>query len=159
VRYLTEEEIQELERKAESQDGSGHALTVDQILATLRRYQDLLAGARATSSRRAKEWAQGIDAVIARFLHWRRELPAFKEDTPISLARHIRRELRELEEHLIRGEDSEAAYECADLIFLACGILDLMGLDPTTVIRNKMQVLKSRRWGTPDEEGVVEHLK
>jgi hypothetical protein len=91
----------------------------------------------------ATEWAGGV----------------FTRATTQSVVAHLGREAAELAEH---PDDQE---EMADVAILAHQALafvywhaDRRGIDLTDAVAAKFAKNRSRRWGKPDSEGVVEHI-
>jgi hypothetical protein len=81
---------------------------------------------------------------------WQRE--TFPRATALSAANHLVREAKEL------LEDPSELSELADVIILAVGVADQLGIDIEEVVRIKLEINKERVWGEPDEDGVVEHV-
>lgn len=93
----------------------------------------------------------GMEVVLADFLPW--ALATFPDSTPKSCAAHLRKEAEELLAHPTdRGE-------IADILFLAVDLCQRAGFKPAEVMRGKLAELRTRTWGEPDADGVVEHLR
>lgn len=95
---------------------------------------------------------------------WQRE--TFKKATTYGVYNHMSREMSELNKALNRhvrydNEDTyqEVRYELADIIILAVALADLVHVDLDVATKEKMKINKARKWGKPDADGVVEHIK
>lgn len=93
------------------------------------------------------------------FNHTCADLPA--------LHKHLEKELAELGEHI---EDYDQAWgdyrthdyiqeECADVFILLCSIAHLCGFSLREAVGCKMAINRSRTWGEPDRDGVIEHVE
>lgn len=74
----------------------------------------------------------------------------FTAATPASKAEHLRREVLEL------CDDPTDVEEMADVFILLSHLSD--GRDLVGAVRAKLEKNKARTWGTPDADGVVEHV-
>lgn len=84
----------------------------------------------------------------------------FPKSTPETWAKHLMKEASELYSAIKTGEGDKAlGEECADVAILLCAIAHRSGISLAEAIHSKMEVNKSRTWGEPDAEGVVEHIK
>ncbi|MCB9245952.1 MAG: DUF550 domain-containing protein [Flavobacteriales bacterium] len=83
----------------------------------------------------------------------------FPGSTALSKLSHLREELDELEADL--KSDSPARWlEFADcfLLLFGCAAADGMSYnDIQEIIEKKLLINRSRKWGSPDEHGVVRH--
>jgi NTP pyrophosphatase (non-canonical NTP hydrolase) len=84
----------------------------------------------------------------------------FPNTIPESAAQHL---IEEAEELLleIKYPTSNLKFELADCFILLMGIASLSGMDYDDIsnaILEKMSINKKRKWGTPDENGVVKHI-
>lgn len=91
------------------------------------------------------------EALIEDIQAWQRE--TFPHATPESVAEHLCREVAEL---VAAPRDGT---EQADVVILAIASALVSGNDLFAEVRNKMAVNKSRTWGAPDADGVVEHVR
>jgi hypothetical protein len=91
---------------------------------------------------------ESLDVLAMEIAEWQRR--TFPDATPISLAAHLSRELREL------LADPTNIAEAADVFMLLVGLHDAM---LPLGIRSKHEQNKRRVWGRPDHEGVVEHVR
>jgi NTP pyrophosphatase (non-canonical NTP hydrolase) len=82
---------------------------------------------------------------------WQRA--TFPPSTAASKLAHLRKELVELE-----AAPTDAG-EIADCIMLLVGVASLAGVDVQQALEDKLAVNKQRRWGEPDADGVVEHVR
>ena len=76
----------------------------------------------------------------------------FTEAHPDSIVAHLRREVKEL------GE-SHQPEESADCLLLLLHHAHQSGYDLLEEMKKKFEIVKKRKWGPPDAEGVVEHIK
>lgn len=93
----------------------------------------------------------------------------FPDSNAYSKAKHLEKEVAELLEDLTRdyGEDPKADSEAtkmeyADCFILLFGSANAYGIsydDLEVIISQKMDINKKRKWGKPDKDGVVLHLK
>ena len=81
------------------------------------------------------------------------QLNTFPVSTLESKFAHLEREVVEL------GKDLTSASEIADCLFLLIGLARTQGYDISRILRDKFIVNKSRQWGKPDANGVVEHVR
>ncbi len=80
-------------------------------------------------------------------------IATFPTATLKSVATHIRREAREL---LRKPSDGE---ETADIVTLCIGMAARQGIDLKAEITAKLAKNRLRKWGAPDKDGVVEHIR
>jgi phosphoribosyl-ATP pyrophosphohydrolase len=71
----------------------------------------------------------------------------------------ILRHLREEVEELFAAQDDELPHEIADCIMLLLHLAHKNGISARDAIREKFEICKLRKWGPPDEHGVVRHVK
>ena len=98
---------------------------------------------------------------------WQKE--TFGQATPLSKLAHLAQEMVELkdaitnEDHTIDHEAiRKTKMEYADCFFLLFGSAAAYGMsykDICDSIQKKFEINKRRKWGKPDENGVVNHLK
>lgn len=104
--------------------------------------------------------------------NWQKK--TFGQATPVSKAHHLKEEvdelLVELESYYRSGfpksetqlKDSLIEKEFADCFLLLFGSAAAHGMgyeDICQAIDTKMEINKSRKWGKPDENGVVKHVQ
>jgi hypothetical protein len=90
---------------------------------------------------------------------WQKE--TFGKATALSKAKHLRKEIDELIS-AIENNESDKRLEFADVFILAFGSAASDGMsyqEICSVIDVKMAINVSRKWGNPDEDGVVLHVK
>lgn len=90
---------------------------------------------------------------------WQKE--TFGQATPLSKISHLAQELQELVEDL-KNNGPGKRLEFADCFFLLFGAAAADGMtfqDIVAAIQEKFEINKSRKWGKPDENGVVNHIK
>lgn len=83
----------------------------------------------------------------------------FTEATPLSAATHLQREVRELIFDLASGNPKSMRFEIVDCFLLIIGVAHLSGVDLEEALEKKMTINKARKWGKPDAQGVVEHIR
>lgn len=99
-------------------------------------------------------WMPGpgpLSGVVTSVQAWQRT--TFPHATPESCAAHLLRETEELR------RNPTDAMELADCLFLLIGIADRAGMDLAAALSSKLRINKSRTWGPPDADGVVEHVR
>lgn len=72
--------------------------------------------------------------------------------TPETILRHIKREVEEL-------EGAYGQEEAADVYILLCALAWRCGYSLHHIALLKMEQNHQRKWGAPDKDGVVEHLR
>lgn len=90
---------------------------------------------------------------------WQKQ--TFGQATPLSKLAHLKQEIEELEKDIISGEPKRHL-EYADCFFLLFGCAAADGLTYEAIISSideKFSINKDRKWGKPDENGVVNHIK
>jgi NTP pyrophosphatase (non-canonical NTP hydrolase) len=95
------------------------------------------------------------------------ELHSWQEETfphadAISKLHHLAKEVPELIEELKGMDDKAIRMEYADCFLLLFGSAAMHGLSAEEIcdaIKEKLEINRSRTWGKPDENGVVEHIK
>jgi predicted house-cleaning noncanonical NTP pyrophosphatase (MazG superfamily) len=92
-----------------------------------------------------------LEAVWAESVPWQEE--TFPQATPKSIVAHLLREAQELSEN---PDDWE---EVADILLLVGHLLHKTGLNAAKITRDKLLKNMQRKWGEPDAEGVVEHIR
>ncbi|HDZ04885.1 hypothetical protein LCGC14_0370500 [marine sediment metagenome] len=91
-------------------------------------------------------------------INWQRE--TFRHATALSKIAHLKQELEELEADI--KEDKDSRLEFADCFILLFGAAECEGMTYSSIqmcIENKMEINYNRKWGDPDENGVVNHIK
>lgn len=90
----------------------------------------------------------------------------FPEATADSKMKHLKEELEEVQDAYNKKftdfDYHEMTLEFADCFLLLYGCAAKCGMDYEEIcdaIDEKMRINKSRKWGKPDENGVVKHIK
>lgn len=85
----------------------------------------------------------------------------FPGSTVEAKLRHLAKEVRELEAKAGRSDVARAAVaeECADIILILLHFAEAQTFSIADALLWKFEVCKRRRWGPPDAEGVVEHVR
>lgn len=95
-----------------------------------------------------------LDAVVEDILAW--QLATFPHRTPHSITKHLSKEAVEL--HAAPNDNEE----WADVFFLCVALIQdgtpNAPRDLIAALRAKLAKNKARTWGTPDTDGVVEHI-
>lgn len=89
---------------------------------------------------------------------WQKE--TFGHATAMSKIAHLADEIIELV-HAIKTNDPGKRLEFADCFFLLFGAAAADGMsyeDICSAIQEKFEINKLRKWGEPDENGVVNHI-
>lgn len=88
------------------------------------------------------------------------QMKTFKSSDKVSKYRHLEREIKELGEAIEWGSPTTpVAMEIADCLMLLYGIASLYNIDVIEALSKKLEINKKRKWGSPDKEGVVEHIE
>lgn len=90
---------------------------------------------------------------------WQSE--TFPKATALSKIHHLKQEIVELYSDII-SDNKERRLEFADCFLLLFGAAKADGMsyeDIINAIDEKMNINFKRNWGTPDENGVVNHIK
>ncbi len=98
---------------------------------------------------------------------WQKE--TFGQATPVSKLYHLVEEIVELKD-AINNEDHTIDHEAirntkmeyADCFFLLFGSAASYGMsykDICEAIQDKFEINKARKWGKPDKNGIVRHIK
>ncbi len=90
---------------------------------------------------------------------WQRE--TFPVATALSKIHHLDQEVQELRIDLINNE-KDRRLEFADCFLLLFGAASADGMtyeDIVSCIAEKFEICKQRKWGKPDENGIVNHIK
>ena len=90
---------------------------------------------------------------------WQKQ--TFGQATPLSKLAHLSQELTELCD-AIHYNFSDKRLEFADCFFLLFGAAAADGMtyeDICDAISEKFEINKKRKWGKPDANGVVNHIK
>lgn len=85
----------------------------------------------------------------------------FPNGTSLSMVKHLKQEVKELEED-IESYNKDRRLEYADCFILLFGAAFRDGLDFDSIINcinEKMAINVNRQWGIPDANGVVNHVK
>lgn len=77
----------------------------------------------------------------------------FPHATDASVLKHLDKELAELHERPDNGE------EMADVVMLVAHLAYRHGYDLLAEVARKFAICKTRKWGEPDADGVVEHIR
>lgn len=92
---------------------------------------------------------------------WQKE--TFGQATAESKLFHLLQEIKELHTELLTdSEGSKKRLEFADCFFLLFGAAAADGMtyeDICNAIHEKFEINKARKWGKPDAQGVVNHIK
>lgn len=86
--------------------------------------------------------------------HWGQQ--TFPQATTKSIVAHMRRELLEIEQAATKDELAE---ECADVYLMLLHLAHREKFDLFLEARKKFGVCLTRKWGKPDAEGVVAHIR
>jgi hypothetical protein len=90
---------------------------------------------------------------------WQSE--TFGQATSLSKVAHLEQELKELRDDLFlqRASKVQEFADCFILLFGAAASDGMTYEDICHAIDEKMKINRSRKWGKPDENGVVNHIK
>lgn len=105
--------------------------------------------------------AARLDTVCAEIRAWQAE--TFTQPSLSGAVAHLSKEMAEIEAALGGAGTHEGrahmAEELGDGVFLILQAMTILGADPATVLEHKLAKNKARRWGKPDADGVVEHVR
>lgn len=90
---------------------------------------------------------------------WQKQ--TFGKATPLSKIAHLAKELEELVADL-KSNNPMKRLEFADCFFLlfgAAAVDNMTYQDICNAIQEKFEINKNRKWGKPDENGIVEHIE
>lgn len=90
---------------------------------------------------------------------WQKQ--TFPQGTSLSKLAHLKQEVQELENDL-KTNNPEKRLEFADCFLLLFGAAASDGMtyeDICNAIQEKHEINLKRKWGKPDENGVVNHIK
>lgn len=78
--------------------------------------------------------------------------------------KHLQQEVRELADALESTPDDRPAIlaefaDCFLLLFNACHNFGLSYDDVQVIVQRKLDINKTRKWATPDADGVINHIK
>lgn len=85
----------------------------------------------------------------------------FPTATALSKIYHLEQEIIELKKEL-EADNENKLFELADCFLLLFGAAAKAGMkydDIIECIDNKMQININRKWGKPDENGIINHVK
>ncbi|KKN98441.1 hypothetical protein LCGC14_0145430 [marine sediment metagenome] len=86
-------------------------------------------------------------------IHWARETFGGGKERIVPVVKHIHKEAEELLEHPLDP------VEAADILILLLRHSDLVGYDLLEEAKKKLEINKKRKWGKPDSEGIIEHIR
>lgn len=87
---------------------------------------------------------------------WQRE--TFPGGTSRAKFAHLREEIEELDAAIQSYSANFIRHELADCFILLCGIASVENIDLYAAAVNKMAINANRKWGTPNENGVIHHV-
>jgi NTP pyrophosphatase (non-canonical NTP hydrolase) len=99
----------------------------------------------------------GLDAFQKRVGEWADA--TFTQATPTSIVAHLRREVEELAATTHLGPPDAEEAEAADCFLLLLHLAHRRGYSLLGAAHGKFAENRARRWGQPDAEGVVEHVR
>lgn len=80
----------------------------------------------------------------------------FKNSTGFSIKEHLKKEIQEFFSE--RNRIKQRA-EAADIVILLYAFADVSGFNLQEEVNKKMEINIKRKWGNPDENGVIEHIR
>jgi NTP pyrophosphatase (non-canonical NTP hydrolase) len=108
-----------------------------------------------------------LESIVHRFHDW--QLVTFTQATPISKLKHLEQEVAETiraietfdgdEEQISDADIREEFADCFALLFGAALAFGLSVEDIADAMEAKLEKNKKRKWGQPDQNGVVNHIK
>lgn len=100
---------------------------------------------------RARMTVPTLESVLADVVAWGQQ--TFRQATLFSTVEHLRREAEEL------AANPTSESEIADVLILLAQVAARQGISLVDAVSQKMIVNRSRTWGAPDADGVVEHIR
>lgn len=132
-------------------DGKYHPFANDKDHNPARDWWHLMPNGRTM---RAQQLGRDMDCVVSQIGTWADETFAPDGDyRGPSIVAHLAKEVRELAEN---PRDME---ELADCVILLCHLAHQNGGNLQAAIARKFEINKRRKWGQPDVDGVVEHVR
>ncbi len=92
--------------------------------------------------------------LFAEVCQWQKA--TFRDATPRSKIAHLRKEVEELNQ---RPDDDHEYADCMLLLIGAWGARGKSAAELVQACRDKLDINRARKWGRPDQSGVVEHLE
>ena len=141
---------------------SGHCFMIDRetVLRACKELNcsaDFLFGIETKVHKQNNEWESFLNDMH----QW--QLKTFGKATPVSKLHHLKEEINELIEDLEKGKDvAFIKHEYADAFFLLFGSLYVYGFEIKHLLgwmKAKLEINKIRKWGKPNKNGVVNHIK
>jgi NTP pyrophosphatase (non-canonical NTP hydrolase) len=105
------------------------------------------------------EKANKPEAILLQIDKWATE--KFGPDRMLSSIYHLQQEIQELIVSLKSGDKSNARLEYADcvmLIFNSARCFGMNFIDVMNAVSEKFSIVKTRKYGDPDENGVCHHI-
>lgn len=96
---------------------------------------------------------EALDALQTEIGSWSDVI--FPNSSRETILRHLRDEVKEL----FAAQDDELPQEIADCMMLLLHLAHKTGISARDAIREKFEICKKRKWGPPDEHGMVQHVK
>lgn len=84
------------------------------------------------------------------------------ERTSLALSNHLQKEAVELIQAIKSGVENDIYEELADCLILILNIATKYEIDANKLTKNvkdKLENCKKRKFGDPDENGIIEHIK
>lgn len=95
--------------------------------------------------------ATRLDSALDEAHAWARA--TFPTETTEGVVKHLQKEVGEL------AKEPGDPGEIADVLILLARLADRHGIDLAEAVRDKLAILRTREWGEPDADGVVEHVR
>lgn len=95
-----------------------------------------------------------LETILDKIFEWSLDVFGPGPESVKAGAKHLLREAQELVE-----SDGTDPMEIADIVIIASNIAKRQGYDLAEIVSQKFEILKTREWGEPDHEGVIEHVK
>jgi NTP pyrophosphatase (non-canonical NTP hydrolase) len=133
--------------------GKNRDLGVSDVLAMIEDHLDALSSVSVSEAVPSASQPEpvALDSVLRDTVVWGCE--TFPDATPASCAAHLYKEARELKANPTDAE------EVADVLMLVAHLSHHAGIDMAEAVRAKLAVVRTREWGEPDADGVIEHIR
>lgn len=99
--------------------------------------------------------SKSLDELYREVTQWQRE--TFGRQSLVDLFSTLEREVGEL--GMTPPGSDQGREELADVAMVLFEIADVEGVDLAAAIEWKLSINRTRRWGEPDAEGVIEHIR
>ena len=90
---------------------------------------------------------------------WNQKVFGISKKRALPIARHIRKETKELIESIKKQETESIKHEAADCFILLLALAHVLHFNLGFAMIRKMQLNEGRTWKRPNKFGVIEHVR